>query len=102
VSDPQIESLATRVAGMAGAFHISATSARVRHEAAAGGGQRRYLPNLQGVTATGPSAAAGTTPSSRLIEWYRLGYDDAALMTEVEALVGCLFGPPSTRTRGAA
>ena len=32
-------------------------------------------------------------PEFTLIEWYRLGYDDAALMTEVEALVGCLLAP---------
>jgi lysyl-tRNA synthetase class 2 len=32
-------------------------------------------------------------PEFTLIEWYRLGFDDAALMTEVEALIGCLLAP---------
>ena len=32
-------------------------------------------------------------PEFTLIEWYRLGFDDAALMSEVEALIGSLLSP---------
>ena len=32
-------------------------------------------------------------PEFTLLEWYRLGFDDAALMSEVEALVGALLAP---------
>src|SRR5882724_3539999 len=32
-------------------------------------------------------------PEFTLIEWYRLGFDDAALMTEVETLIGHLLAP---------
>ena len=50
-------------------------------------------------------------PEFTLIEWYRLGFDDAALMTEVEALIGELLAPaaragagrtPELRGRAAA
>src|ERR1700734_4208881 len=32
-------------------------------------------------------------PEFTLIEWYRLGFDDSALMTEVELLIGYLLAP---------
>ena len=35
-------------------------------------------------------------PEFTLIEWYRLGFDDSALMTEVEALVAALLAPQRT------
>ena len=33
------------------------------------------------------------SPEFTMIEWYRLGFDDAALMSEVEALIGHLLAP---------
>jgi lysyl-tRNA synthetase class 2 len=35
-------------------------------------------------------------PEFTMIEWYRLGFDDAALMDEVEMLIGRLFAPMRT------
>lgn len=32
-----------------------------------------------------------------MLEWYRLGFDDAALMDEVAALVDCILGPGDCR-----
>ena len=37
-------------------------------------------------------------PEFTLIEWYRLGFDDAALMDEVEALVGAPAGAARARS----
>ncbi len=38
-------------------------------------------------------------PEFTMIEWYRLGFDDAALMDEVEALVRALLAP-ATKSSG--
>jgi lysyl-tRNA synthetase class 2 len=89
VSDPQIESLVTQVAGM-GKFHM-ATSPEyaMKRLLAAGSG------DIYQICKVFRDAERGRwhNPEFTLIEWYRLGFDDAALMTEVEALVGCLLAP---------
>jgi lysyl-tRNA synthetase class 2 len=89
VSDPQIESLVTQVAGM-GKFHM-ATSPEyaMKRLLAAGSG------DIYQICKVFRDAEHGRwhNPEFTLIEWYRLGFDDAALMTEVEALVGCLLAP---------
>jgi lysyl-tRNA synthetase class 2 len=89
VSDPQIESLVTQVAGM-GKFHM-ATSPEyaMKRLLAAGSG------DIYQICKVFRDAERGRwhNPEFTLIEWYRLGFDDAALMTEVETLVGCLLAP---------
>jgi elongation factor P--(R)-beta-lysine ligase len=89
VSDPQIESLVTQVAGM-GRFHM-ATSPEyaMKRLLAAGSG------DIYQICKVFRDAERGRwhNPEFTLIEWYRLGFDDAALMTEVETLVGCLLAP---------
>jgi lysyl-tRNA synthetase class 2 len=90
VSDPQIESLATRVAGMAARSYLcTSPEYAMKRLLAAGSG------DIYQICKVFRDAERGRwhNPEFTLIEWYRLGYDDAALMTEVEALVGCLLAP---------
>ena len=90
VSDPQIESLATRVAGMAARSYLcTSPEYAMKRLLAAGSG------DVYQICKVFRDAERGRwhNPEFTLIEWYRLGYDDAALMTEVEALVGCLLAP---------
>ena len=90
VSDPQIESLATRVAGMAARSYLcTSPEYAMKRLLAAGSG------DIYQICRVFRDAERGRwhNPEFTLIEWYRLGYDDAALMTEVEALVGCLLAP---------
>jgi elongation factor P--(R)-beta-lysine ligase len=90
VSDPQIESLATRVAGMAARSYLcTSPEYAMKRLLAAGSG------DIYQICKVFRDAERGRwhNPEFTLIEWYRLGYDDAALMTEVEELVGCLLAP---------
>jgi lysyl-tRNA synthetase class 2 len=90
VSDPQIESLATRVAGMAARSYLcTSPEYAMKRLLAAGSG------DIYQICKVFRDAERGRwhNPEFTLIEWYRLGHDDAALMTEVEALVGCLLAP---------
>src|SRR5580698_3686514 len=89
VSDPQIESLATEVAGL-GRFHL-ATSPEyaMKRLLAAGSG------DIYQIARVFRDAERGRwhNPEFTLLEWYRLGFDDAALMGEVESLLGHLLAP---------
>ena len=89
VSDPQIESLTTEVAGL-GRFHL-ATSPEyaMKRLLAAGSG------DIYQIARVFRDAERGRwhNPEFTLLEWYRLGFDDAALMGEVESLVGHLLAP---------
>ena len=90
VSDPQIESLTTRVAGMAARSYLcTSPEYAMKRLLAAGSG------DIYQICKVFRDAERGRwhNPEFTLIEWYRLGYDDAALMTEVEELVGCLLAP---------
>jgi elongation factor P--(R)-beta-lysine ligase len=89
VSDPQIESLFTRVAGM-GTFHLGTSPEYpMKRLLAAGSG------DIYQVCKVFRDAERGRwhNPEFTLLEWYRLGFDDTALMTEVEALIGSLLAP---------
>jgi lysyl-tRNA synthetase class 2 len=89
VSDPQIESLVTQVAGM-GRFHMcTSPEYAMKRLLAAGSG------DIYQICKVFRDAERGRwhNPEFTLIEWYRLGFDDAALMTEVETLIGCLLAP---------
>jgi len=89
-TDPQIESLCTRIAGLEGARYLS-TSAEfpMKRLLAAGSG------DIYQVCKVFRDGERGRwhNPEFTMIEWYRLGVDDAALMTEVEVLAAELLAP---------
>ncbi len=90
VSDPQIESLATQVAGMpAPAYLCTSPEYAMKRLLAAGSG------DIYQICKVFRDAERGRwhSPEFTLIEWYRLGFDDAALMTEVATLIGHLLAP---------
>jgi lysyl-tRNA synthetase class 2 len=90
VSDPQIESLATRVAGMtARAYLCTSPEFAMKRLLAAGSGDIYQI----GKVFRDAERGRWHNPEFTLIEWYRLKFDDAALMTELEALIGCLLAP---------
>jgi lysyl-tRNA synthetase class 2 len=89
VSDPQIESLVTRVAGMGGFYMSTSPEYPMKRLLAAGSG------DIYQVCKVFRDAERGRwhNPEFTMVEWYRLGFDDAALMTEVETLVAQLLAP---------
>ncbi|MDB6084978.1 MAG: lysyl-tRNA synthetase-like protein GenX, partial [Gammaproteobacteria bacterium] len=88
VSDPQIESLRTHVAGLAGGFYLSTSPEYPMKRLLASGSGDIYQ-----VCKVFRDAERGRwhNPEFTMIEWYRLGLDDAALMTEVESLAAELL-----------
>lgn len=90
VTDPQIESLATRVSGMPGRYFLhTSPEYAMKRLLAAGSGDIYQLCKVFRDEERG----RWHNPEFTLLEWYRVGFDDAALMTEVEALVGAVLGP---------
>jgi lysyl-tRNA synthetase class 2 len=90
VTDPQIESLTTRVAGFPRAFYLSTSPEfPMKRLLAAGSGD---IYQICRVFRDGESGR-WHNPEFTMIEWYRLGLDDAALMSEVEELVRSLLAP---------
>jgi lysyl-tRNA synthetase class 2 len=90
VSDPQIESLATRVAGVAGPLYLGTSPEYpMKRLLAAGSG------DIYQVCKVFRDAERGRwhNPEFTMIEWYRLGFDDTALMAEVEGLAALLLAP---------
>ncbi len=90
VSDPQIESLTTQVDGMpAAAYLCTSPEYAMKRLLAAGSG------DIYQVCKVFRDAERGRwhNPEFTLIEWYRVGFDDASLMTEVEALLGHVLAP---------
>ncbi|HEX3847686.1 MAG TPA: EF-P lysine aminoacylase EpmA [Steroidobacteraceae bacterium] len=90
VTDPHIESLATRIAGLPEARYLSTSPEyAMKRLLAAGSG------DIYQISKAFRDGERGRwhNPEFTLIEWYRLGYDDAALMSEVESLVGALLAP---------
>ncbi len=90
VSDPQIESLSTRIAGLPGSYYLSTSPEYpMKRLLAAGSG------DIYQVCKVFRDEERGRwhNPEFTLIEWYRLGFDDASLMTEVETLVAILLAP---------
>jgi lysyl-tRNA synthetase class 2 len=89
VSDPQIESLVTQVAGMGRFYTGTSPEYAMKRLLAAGSG------DIYQICKVFRDAERGRwhNPEFTLIEWYRLKFDDTALMTEVEALIGCLLAP---------
>jgi lysyl-tRNA synthetase class 2 len=90
VSDPQIESLATQVTGVTGRRYLgSSPEYAMKRLLAAGSG------DIYQVCKVFRDEERGRwhSPEFTMIEWYRLGFDDASLMDEVEALVRQLLAP---------
>ena len=97
VSDPQIESLATKIAGMPGSAYLCPSPEyAMKRLLAAGSG------DIFQICKVFRDAERGRwhNPEFTMIEWYRLGFDDAALMDELEMLIRQLLAP--TRTLKAA
>jgi lysyl-tRNA synthetase class 2 len=89
-SDLQIESLATVVTGMPAPLYLSTSPEyAMKRLLAAGSG------DIYQICKVFRDAERGRwhNPEFTLIEWYRLGFDDAALMTEVATLVGYMLSP---------
>jgi elongation factor P--(R)-beta-lysine ligase len=89
-TDPQIESLVTRIGGMPGPFFLSTSPEFAMKRLLAAGSGDIY--QLCKVFRDG-ELGRWHNPEFTLLEWYRLGFDDAALMTEVESLLGELLAP---------
>ena len=97
VSDPQIESLSTQIAGLAQRSYL-ATSPEyaMKRLLAAGSGDIYQICKVFRDEERG----RWHNPEFTMIEWYRLGLDDTALMNEIETLIGALLAP--VRVLGAA
>jgi lysyl-tRNA synthetase class 2 len=97
VSDPQIESLSTEVAGFAGRrFLCTSPEYAMKRLLADGSGDIYQICKVFRDEERG----RWHSPEFTMIEWYRIGFDDAALMDEVEALIAHLLLP--VRTAGPA
>jgi elongation factor P--(R)-beta-lysine ligase len=91
ISDPNIESLRTHVAGFAGNFYLNTSPEySMKRLLAAGSGDIFQICKVFRDEERG----RWHNPEFTMIEWYRLGFDDSALMDDVEALLGELLGPP--------
>jgi lysyl-tRNA synthetase class 2 len=90
VTDPQIDSLTTRVRGLPTPFYLSTSPEfPMKRLLAAGVGDIYQI----GKVFRDGEFGRWHNPEFTLIEWYRIGFDDAALMTEVEALLDALLAP---------
>jgi len=88
VTDPQIESLATHITGLKGRYYLhTSPEYAMKRLLAAGSGDIYQLCKVFRDEERG----RWHNPEFTLLEWYRVGFDDAALMTEVEALVGAVL-----------
>jgi len=90
VSDPQIESLATQIAGLPGRLYLCPSPEYAMKRLLASGSGDIY--QICKVFRDG-ERGRWHNPEFTMIEWYRLGFDDAALMDEVETLIGELLAP---------
>jgi lysyl-tRNA synthetase class 2 len=96
VTDPQIESLATDIAGIEGRFYLSSSPEyAMKRLLAAGSG------DIYQICKVFRDAERGRwhSPEFTMIEWYRRGFDDTALMTEVEDLLARLMAPQRALAR---
>jgi lysyl-tRNA synthetase class 2 len=93
VSDPQIESLTTQIAGMTGHSYLCPSPEyAMKRLLAAGSGDIYQICKVF----RNEERGRWHNPEFTMIEWYRLGFDDMRLMHEVESLVGQLLAPHRT------
>ena len=90
VTDPHIESLVTQLRGRTDPAYLASSPEFAMKRLLAGGSGDIY--QICKAFRDGESGR-WHNPEFTLIEWYRLGFDDAALMREVEALICCLLAP---------
>ncbi len=90
VSDPQIESLTTQVLGLKDVSYLSTSPEFAMKRLLASG-----IGDIYQLCKVFRDAERGRwhNPEFSMLEWYRVGFDDAALMAEVEALVRELLMP---------
>ena len=89
-TDPQIESLVSHITGLPHEFYLSTSPEFAMKRLLAAGSGDIY--QLCKVFRDG-ERGRWHNPEFTLLEWYRSGFDDAALMSEVELLVGELLAP---------
>src|SRR6202142_3085291 len=90
VTDPQIESLTTRIAGLDGPLYLGPSPEyAMKRLLAAGSGDIYQLCKAFRDGERG----RWHNPEFTLLEWYRTGFDDTAMMAEVENLVAGLLAP---------
>jgi lysyl-tRNA synthetase class 2 len=90
VTDPHIDSLSTRIAGRPNPWFLSTSPEfPMKRLLAAGSG------DIYQVCKVFRDAEIGRWHNCEftMIEWYRLGFDDHALMSDVEALTALLLAP---------
>ena len=90
VSDPQIESVRTQIAGAAAPSYLCTSPEYAMKRLLAAGSGDIY--QICRVFRDG-ERGRWHNPEFTLIEWYRLGFDDSALMDEVEALIMRILAP---------
>ena len=90
VTDPQIESLTTCIAGVPGKHYLSSSPEFPMKRLLASG-----IGDIYQFCKVFRDGEIGRwhNPEFTMLEWYRLGFDDAALMSEVDALVRELLAP---------
>jgi lysyl-tRNA synthetase class 2 len=89
-SDPQIESLVTQVTGMRGRLFLGTSPEfHMKRLLAAGSGDTYQLCKAFRDAERG----RWHNPEFTLLEWYRAGFDDAAMMGEVEQLIARVLAP---------
>ena len=90
ISDPNIESLSTRIAGLTAPFYLCTSPEYAMKRLLAAGSGDIY--QICKVFRDG-ERGRWHNPEFTLLEWYRLGFDDAVLMDEVEMLLAYLLAP---------